>query len=379
MKDALTRLSGSGLASPVLQVALQSDPTKPLELQLPVASLTGSAAPAGTVLQVNAGSAGYRLPLAAVPYGTLAADLGTSLADMTISIRLASAADPEAAAARNALQRAGYALVGDPVTFAVFAEAKNGKRVEATDFGGAYVPRTIAYPSSIEPGRLLAVRIGKDGVVAIVPATFNQGQAVIYSPSNSTYALAEAKSKTFSDLAASWAKPEIELLAAKGIMNGTSATAFSPRASITRAEFAALLSRAMALRAPAAPVAFTDVGATAWYAEAVGAARQAGLIDGFADGTFRPNAPITREQIAVLINRAAKLSGQPLTAGHPASSFKDQALIGAWAREAVAAAQAAGIVQGRDDGTFAPAQAVTRAEAAVMLSRLLKAVGFMNG
>ncbi|MBB6671941.1 DUF2252 family protein [Cohnella nanjingensis] len=379
LKDALTRLSGSGLANPILQVTLQPDQAKPLELQLPASSLTGSAAPAGTVLQVGSGFAGYRLPLSSIPYAELAANLGTSLSDMTVSIRLVQAAYPEAPAAKNALQQAGYAPIGDPVTFAVMATAKSGKRVEVSDFGGAYVPRTIAYTGTIEPSRMLAVRIEKDGTVTIVPATFNQGQAVIFSPGNSTFALVQAKSKTFSDLTAYWAKPEIELLATKGIMNGTSATAFSPRASTTRAEFAALLSRAMALRAPASPAAFTDVTATAWYADVIGAAHQAGLIDGFTDDTYQPNAPITREQIAVLIGRAAKLAGKPLTAGQSAQPFKDQALIGAWAREAVMAAQAAGIVQGHTDNTFAPAQAVTRAEAAVMLSRLLKAVGFMNG
>ena len=107
---------------------------------------------------------------------------------------------------------------------------------------------------------------------------------------------------------------------------------------------------------------FTDVAADAWYAPYVTAAAQAGIVQGVAAGRFDPDAPVTREQMALMLARALKLSGTG------AAAFTDQAAIAAWAAGGVQAAVAAGLMNGFPDGSFRPLEPTTRAQAAKVLA-----------
>lgn len=208
--------------------------------------------------------------------------------------------------------------------------------------------------------------------------------ATIKRPGNSIYTVVQAN-KTFADLNGHWAQADIELLASKLLIKGTTDTTFVPQKSITRAEFAALLVRAAGLNEEQAALAeqaaakFSDVQATDWYAGAVGAASKAGLVDGLENGSFQPNATITREQMAVMIARAIQLSGKKYdTDAKKLAAFDDSLTISAWAKDAAAGALNAGIVNGTTVRTFAPDSKATRAEAAVMLKRFLLFAEFMN-
>ncbi|MFD1910373.1 S-layer homology domain-containing protein [Paenibacillus rhizoplanae] len=133
-----------------------------------------------------------------------------------------------------------------------------------------------------------------------------------------------------------WAKADIELLASKLIVNGSTETQFAPDSDITRAEFAALLVRSLGLTPDTAGANYTDVMTGDWYAGAIGAAVQAKLVEGFQDQSFRPNDTITREQMAVMISRAISFAGQTNDAisgqVRPLSAFQDQAEISSWAQ-----------------------------------------------
>jgi hypothetical protein len=143
-------------------------------------------------------------------------------------------------------------------------------------------------------------------------------------------------------------------------------------AYVTRAEIAAMLVRALGLDAQG-DASFADVAASSSHADAVGAAYEAGLVSGYEDGTFRPERLVTRQELALLLQRAMASFGDAPNAD-PASTlarFADRADIAAWAVEAVAAATAAGITLADDAGAFSPTKHATRAEAAAMLERLL--------
>lgn len=132
-----------------------------------------------------------------------------------------------------------------------------------------------------------------------------------------------------------------------------------------------MLLRAMGVKEPgqAGASGFSD-GASipAWGRAYAAEAAERGLVSGYEDGSFRPNQRVTRAELAVLLSRAAGLEGGKAAA----SGFSDAALIPAWARAAAASANASGLLQGRDGGRFAPAAQTTRAEAAVVLLRLLQ-------
>jgi 5-hydroxyisourate hydrolase-like protein (transthyretin family) len=180
-------------------------------------------------------------------------------------------------------------------------------------------------------------------------------------------------SKTFSDVATHWAKDEIEVLASREIIKGQTADTFNPNGSLTRAQFAILMSRALNLPKAAYQGKFSDLVATdTWAVFEVEAAFRAGIITGRPDGTFGPNDKITREQMAAMIVRAIEYKDKSVLANvKPAEAFGDEAKITEYAKDYVQKAAGLGILQGRPDKTFGPKENTSRAQAAVVIYRLL--------
>lgn len=180
----------------------------------------------------------------------------------------------------------------------------------------------------------------------------------------------------FADINAHWAKKDIELLASLSVLKGKTNTKFAPNESITRAEFTALLVRILGLTPEQASPAFSDVTAKDWYADAIAAAVEAGLVNGFEDGSFRPADAITREQMAVMIVRFMKAAGQDgiaePSAGQNLEKYKDRQAASAWAKEDLAICVGAGIIQSAPDLKLVPGADATRAEAAAMVVRMLQ-------
>ncbi|MBB6730794.1 S-layer homology domain-containing protein [Cohnella zeiphila] len=173
----------------------------------------------------------------------------------------------------------------------------------------------------------------------------------------------------FADAAGHWAEDSIRSAAALGWVQGNEKGLFLPDRAITRAEFAAMLVRALGAEdvvrdAPS----FADSGRIpAWAQAPVSAAAEAGWIGGYADGTFRPGEPLTRAEMAAI---AARALGLP-TPSPGEAPFSDWSQVPAWARDAAAAARQAGIVTGADGNAFAPNRRTTRAEATVVIVRML--------
>jgi hypothetical protein len=171
----------------------------------------------------------------------------------------------------------------------------------------------------------------------------------------------------------------IFILASKMVVSGTTDTSFAPDNNITRAEFAALLVRSLALTSDAAAASFNDVHATDWFAGSIGAAVKAKLVSGYEDGSFKPNAPITREQMAVMVAKAISAAGKTAASQTDLlNKFNDNSQISDWAKASVSQSVQAGIITGMTDTTFVPAANASRAQAAVMLKRLLQYAQFIN-
>lgn len=158
----------------------------------------------------------------------------------------------------------------------------------------------------------------------------------------------------------------------------------APDRSLTRAQFTAILVRALGLEPdPSRGNDFSDVAAGEWYVGSVGTAVQAGIVKGYEDRTFRPNATITREEMVVMIERAMRFAGYEKTLSQAEQDriidrFDDAEHIHNWAREAAALAADTGIVQGMTPQSFVPREMATRAQCAVIVERMLQVIGFMN-
>ncbi len=173
--------------------------------------------------------------------------------------------------------------------------------------------------------------------------------------------------QTFADVPQThWAADPIAQLTAAGALSGYPDGTFRPDAPVTRAEFVKMLDLALGLApAPTGPSAFTDVPAGAWSQPWIAAAVAAGIAQGTSPTTFAPDATLTREQMAVLLARALHLNQAP------APHFTDTAAIDPWAVSAIGAASAAGYIHGFPDGSVQPTATTTRAQAAEVLSLVL--------
>lgn len=183
----------------------------------------------------------------------------------------------------------------------------------------------------------------------------------------------DVRAEPFTDVAEGvWYAPFVEKMAAAGLVNGYEDNSFKPMSTITRAEVAAILYRMAGAPAVEAKEIFSDVPATLWCAKAVTWCADNGIVLG-ADGKFMPSANVTRQDLAVMINRMnEKVLKIKLPADGEAPAFADNADIAAYASEAIYTLQKAGIVNGAD-GKFNPLGTATRAEACKMLSGLMVA------
>jgi len=178
---------------------------------------------------------------------------------------------------------------------------------------------------------------------------------------------------TFSDISSvPWAREAIETLAAKGVISGPGDGTFRPNNKVTRAEFIKMLMKALELVDEEAVCTFSDVKEGAWYYQLIATAQKLSIVNGKGDGTFGVNDEILRQDMAVMIYRAAQVIGINLSNGASVEPFTDEAEISGYAKEAVAAMQKAGIINGIGDGRFAPKKNATRAEAAVIIYRFLQ-------
>jgi len=167
---------------------------------------------------------------------------------------------------------------------------------------------------------------------------------------------------SFSDTSGHWAEDTINDAAALGFIQGYENGTFRPDSPVTRAEFSRMLNVVLEVTDQAS-IGFRDVRTSEWYYAEVRKAVSAGFISGYEDNTFRPGSSITRQEAAVMMSKVLP----PVTSSLSLSSFKDNSSISSWARTAVTAVFTAGYMQGDDQGRFRPLGSLTRAEAATIL------------
>lgn len=240
------------------------------------------------------------------------------------------------------------------------AKQKNGQKVELTATQPLEL-RLAATPSN-EPELI--------GAYAIVDGKPQYlGRAIdIAITASGTFGLAQFE-RPFTDVGQHWAKQDIRYLVSHHIVDGVTDTAFEPSGTTTRGQIAKLFAEMLQLKKTDAKTSFMDVPADAWYADAVGAVEKAGIFQG-ADGLFRPDAAISRQELALVISRLVKTDAKASNE----KGFADQEQIADWAQAGVRTAVKLGIIQGDDAGNFLPAANATRAEAAAMIHRLIKAL-----
>lgn len=162
-----------------------------------------------------------------------------------------------------------------------------------------------------------------------------------------------------------WFHDAVEYAYENGLMSGVSATSFGPDLPTSRGMIVAILYR-LAGSPASGPSSFTDVADGQYYAKAVSWAAANGVVNGYGNGRFGPDDPITREQMAVILRGYARLNGKDVSAQADLSGYLDEKDVSAYALESMRWASAEGLINGTSAVTLTPAGTATRAQAAVI-------------
>lgn len=222
-----------------------------------------------------------------------------------------------------------------------------------------------------------------DSAVYTTPFTVEPETAVramAYTPggnfcaSKSVYALYSKNGNVFDDVKLSdWFYPYMDYAATEKLLLGTGGYHYSPKDAVTRAMLVTVLYRMCGEPETAGKSDFTDVDGESWYAAPIAWAEENGIVLGNGDGTYAPNANVTREQTATILYRFADYRGYERQGGGSLSAFTDGGKASDYAKTALCWAVSTGLLSGNGDGTLSPRGTATRAELAVLLQRYTQA------
>lgn len=337
-------------------------------------------------LQIQTGKGAYTIPASLIDIGGLSAQLGASvnIQDITIRIQISASSADKTAQVQEAAKTGQLQTIGSPVDFEITA-TYGTLSVPVNKFDG-YVERKIAIPDAVSPsGITTGVVLTDDGKLHHEPTVVVQENGKYYakinSLTNSTYSVIY-NPRVMGDVSSHWASAEVNDMTSRLIIEGVNDSEFMPNEAITRAEFAAIVTRGLGIQPRNNTGGFSDVVSGDWFAGAVQAAADYDLIDGYADGTYRPNQNITRQEAVAVLIRAGAIAKLDVNltmdeANRALLAFADGADVPSWARSSVASAISLNLLKGRG-GALDPEANLTRAEAAVVVRRLLQAADLIN-
>ncbi|KAF5066547.1 S-layer homology domain protein [anaerobic digester metagenome] len=326
-------------------------------------------------------TATYTLPAEQIDIDTVSQQLGQgiSLADIKVSISIAEPSTSKVKLIENTATHEGFTVMVPGVDFEINC-THNGKTVEIEKFN-SYVERLVAIPENVDPNKITTgIVIDEKGNIRHVPTQVvkidEKYFAKINSVTNSTYTVIW-NPITYADVENHWAKDSINNMGSRMVVSGVGNGNYNPDAAITRAEFAAMVVRALGLELGKGTDSFTDIDSADWFKPFAETASQYGIIMGYNEKTFAPNDKITREQAIAMTARAMKLTGKETELSDQElnsilNAFSDAQDVSNYAKKSLGVCLKHDIISGTGNGYLSPKNDVTRAEVAVILEKLLK-------
>lgn len=164
-----------------------------------------------------------------------------------------------------------------------------------------------------------------------------------------------------------WYYDAVKYAVENGLMSGTGTYTFEPNTTLSRAMIAQMLYALEGKPSVSAANSFTDVSSNDWYAKAASWAQSKGIITGYEDGSFRPDAPLTREQLALILFNYSKIKGYDTSDKANLNGYLDGSSTSTWAQEGMTWAVGAGLLSGRGLNMLYPTGTATRAEVAQIM------------
>ncbi|WP_182303045.1 Ig-like domain-containing protein [Cohnella cholangitidis] len=369
----------SGIAIPRLTFKVPSTEVGAL-VTIPINSLMDASSRASNAsFRLEYGDMQFEIPLSAINYSKEIYLAGGSTTTSSLQISIDKAQNSPVLSTLNIL---GAQSMTTPADFS--AGILTGTNYKAVENYEQYVTRSFALPGfSGSTDNLAVIRLDSDSnQPSYVPTLFenvNGSTKVNFKrKGNSEYAVVR-RNASFTDMAKHWANGDVTVLASKFIVTGDTNKTFAPGKNITRADFAEFLARGIGLNGDKSSASrYTDVSLTNPSASYIGAVSKAGIVEGGTDGKFRPNANVTREEMATMLIRAMNYVGvQSSSSSTALNGFKDKAKVSGWAKEGMSISVTVGFIKGSTTKTINPQSKATRAEAAIMIKRFLEYVDFL--
>lgn len=221
--------------------------------------------------------------------------------------------------------------------------------------------------------------IKDDGSETLLPLSVNTGDKFVYVARGEGKYVASSYSKTFNDIDGHWADEYIKFTSARKLFGGTSETEFSPEETMTRGMYITVLGRMHGVdTAKYVGTSYADVDVNEYYNPYILWAKESGIIDA-SETSFRPEAPITRLEMATLTAAYIRMCGYDLSGTGKMVEFEDTADVDIHDIGAIYMMQRIGVINGRTATTFEPQGIMTRAEVATVVTRLVRAILDVNG
>ena len=339
------------------------------------------------VLEIRTENVTYIIPASQINIDKVSEQIGeqVELKDITVNVKISVPSQENIRILEDTANKGNYNIIVPPVEFTITCTS-GGKTVEVTRFN-SYVERLVAIPEGIDPDRVTTgIVLNPDGTFSHVPTAIiiidGKYYAKINSLTNSIYSVIW-NPKNFRDTENHWAKEAINDMGSRMIVGGNGNDNYEPDRHITRAEFTAVIVRALGLMRPGTGKnVFNDVEKGAWYYDAVSIAYEYGIVSGSGSGKFNPLDKITREQAMAMVSRTMKIIGLKVELSENEvkellDAFKDSGSITDFAKNGAAACIETGIITGRMNNLIAPKEYMTRAETAVAVRRLLEKSGII--
>lgn len=329
---------------------------------------------------VKIGDSIYSVPIGSFNISEITRDLNSSTSTIMIWVQVEKVPTNAVSVILNQMSQVGANVIVETNDFYVSAENTASGKSIPLNVSSEYLIRTTK-PVSESTSSLIYFD-KSTAQISFVPTKIEKlsGSTILHAKVKGNYMVTGVTgSKFYGDLGNHWARESINELLVKFIVDGRTSIAFEPNSNITRGEFAVYIAKALGLSGDSqAAERFRDVQSTTATGAYIGAATKAGIITGNTDGTFKTNNYITREQMSIMMVRAMDYAGYKSTdTSTPTtlSKFKDRSKI--QSLESVSRAVKEGIIQGVSSTSFQPQGNATRAQAAVMLKRLLNTIGYL--
>ncbi len=323
----------------------------------------------------------YVIPAEEFIISTVADHLGvaeTDLADIKVEVKITKLDEMVVGKYNEIAKSNGAELVFPPVSFEVVAkttkaDGKTGEE-EVCKFSN-YVKRVMEIPSGVDPSKVTTgIVFNPDGTYSHVPTTLYQKDGKWYaslnSLTNSNYSVVW-NPVTVKSVEKHWAKDAVNDMASRLVIFDPEK--FEPNKAITRADFAEYIVRALGLYREESTYEnkFKDVSGTGERTLAIRIANEYGIVSGYADGTFRGETQITREEAMTMYQRAMEITKLTGSDDTRYQNYTDYAKVSSWAEDAVKEVLSAHVLNGTTATTISPNSDLTYAEAAQAIQNLL--------